>query len=111
MTIIVHAGTNNIRETAPKSLIHNTMTALNEIQKLNQSAHVVFSSVFRRKGQNEKVQRFNHLIEQELSLHGFDFIDYSNIYFSNLWEGGLHLNDQGIRKYAGNISNLLEMVG
>ena len=63
--------------------------------------------MFRRKEHNEKVQKFNHLIEQELSLHGFDFIDNSNIYFSNLWKDGLHINDQGIRKYAGNICNFI----
>ena len=55
--VIVHAGTNNIRESAPESLVHDTTTALNRIQKQNPSAHVVFSSVFRRKEHNEKVQK------------------------------------------------------
>ena len=102
--IIVHVDTNNIRESAPEPLVVDTMTALNKIQKQNPSAHIVFCSVFRRKKHNEMVQKFNHMIEQELSLHGFDFIDNSNIYFSNLWKDGLHINYQGIRKYASNIN-------
>ena len=79
--IIVRAGTNNIGESAPEPLVVDTMTALNKIQKQNPSAHIVFSSVFRRKEHNEKVQKFNHLIEKELSLHGFDFIDNSIFIF------------------------------
>ena len=105
--IIIYAGTNNIRESAPESLVHDTMTALNRIQKQNPSAHIAFSSVFRGREHNEKLQNFNHLIEQELSLHGFDFIDNSKIYFSNLWKDGLYINDQGIRKYGGNICNFI----
>ena len=105
--IIVHAGTNNVQDSSPETLVQETMTTLNKIQKQNPSAQVVYSSVFRRKEHNEKVQKFNRLIEEEVSLNGIDFIDNSNIYFSNLWKDGLHINDQGIRKYAGNISNFI----
>ena len=79
--IIVHAGTNNVQDSSPETLVHETMTTLNKIQKQNPSAQVVYSSVFRRKEHNEKVQKFNRLIEEEVSLNGIELIDNSNIYF------------------------------
>ena len=105
--IIIHAGTNNAQDSSPEILVHETMTTLTKIQEQNPSAQVVYSSVFRRKEHNEKVQKFNRLIEEEVSLNGIDFIDNSNICFSNLWRDVLHINDQGIRKCARNISNFI----
>ena len=105
--IIVHTGTNNILKSTPEELCDSTMTALKKIQQSNPNAQIAFSSVFRRKEENGKVQKFNKLIEEELSLNGFDYVDNSNILFSNLWTDGLHINDGGIRKYAGNVSKYI----
>ena len=62
--IIAHDGTNNIGESAPESLLHYIMIALNKIQKQNPSAHTASFSVLGRREHNEKVQKFNHLVEQ-----------------------------------------------
>ena len=105
--IIVHAGTNNILKSTPEELCDTTMTTLQKIQQSNPKAQIAFSSVFRRKEENGKVQKFNKLIEEELSLNGHDYLDNSNILFSNLWTDRLHITDGGIRKYAGNVSKFV----
>ena len=48
------------------------------------------------------------MLEEELMLNGFDVIDNKNILFSNLATDGLHINQGGARKFAGNIINFIK---
>ena len=80
------------------------MRTLKKIKQSNPSAQIAFSSVVRRREEDGKVQKFNKLTAEELSVNGFDYLNNSNILFSNLWTDGFHINDGGIRKYSGNVT-------
>ena len=108
--IVVHAGTNDIKSSNPEELSDAIIETLNKIQQNNPSSQIAYSSIFRRNDKNDltpnrKVTEVNKIIEEKLNLHGFDFINNSNILFCNLWKDGLHINDGGIRKFAGNLSS------
>ena len=108
--IVVHAGTNDIKSSNPEALSDAIIETLNKIQQNNPSSQIAYSSIFRRNDKNDltpnrKVTEVNKIIEEKLNLHGFDFINNSNILFCNLWKDGLHINDGGIRKFAGNLSS------
>ena len=105
--IIVHAGTNNLRDATPKDLTEKIVTTLDKVQKSNPTARIAFSSILKRSDDqslNAKGKKVNELLEDELSIKGMDIIDNNNIMYSNLWKDGLHLNDGGVRKYSANVS-------
>ena len=107
--IIVHAGTNNLSFATPQQLSTDIIKTLTEIQENNRNSKVVFSSVFKRqdRGLNLKIIQLNKILDEELALNGFDVINNDNILFTNLAKDGLHLNEGGIRKYAGNLSKFM----
>ena len=105
--IIVHAGTNNLRDSTPKDLTETVVNTLDKIQKSNPTARVAFSSIFKRNDDqslNIKGKKVNELLEEKLSIRGMDIINNNNVLYSNLWQDGLHLNDGGVRKYSANLS-------
>ena len=104
--IIVHAATNNVASTNPQELCKETMEALGEIQKNNPKAKIAISAVFRRKESN--VNQLNELLAEKLPLDGFDMIEIDNVLFSNLKSDGLHLNEGGVRKFAGNLNKFIK---
>ena len=109
--IIVHAATNNVASTTPQELCKETMDTLGAIQKNNPKAKIAFSAVFRRKDSHElnsKVTQLNELLSEKLPLDGFDMIENDNILFSNLKSDGLHLNEGGVRKFAGNLNKFIK---
>ena len=98
---------------APRSnFAKKVADTLKKIQDNNPKSRIGFSATFRRKDDLHliaKVTKVNKLLEEELALNGIDFIDNSNILFSNLWEDGLHINDgEGVRKFSGNISRFMK---
>ena len=107
--IIVHAGTNNLSSTSPEQLSTEVLDTLQKIQDNNKQSKVVFSSVFKRtdKGLNLKIIKLHKILNEELTLNGFDIIDNDNIHFSNLAKDGLHLNESGTRKYARNLCKFM----
>ena len=105
--IIVHAGSNNLRDSTPKDLTETIVNTLHKIQKSNPTARVAYSSIFKRNDDqslNIKGKKVNELLEEELSIGGMDIINNNNVLYSNLWQDGLHLNDGGVRKYFSNLS-------
>jgi len=46
--IIVHAGSNNLRDSTPKDLTETIVNTLHKIQKSNPTARVAYSSIFKR---------------------------------------------------------------
>lgn len=109
--IIVHAGTNNLRDSTPKDLTETIVTTLDKVQKSNPTARVAYSSIFKRNDDqslNAKGKKINELLGEELSIKGMDIIDNNNIMYSNLWKDGLHLNDGGVRKYSANLSKFVK---
>ncbi len=109
--IIVHAGTNNLKTTSPEALSEEVIETLDYIKNGNRHAQVVFSSIFKRKDElhlNAKVIQTNKILKDKLLLKGYDFIDNDNILFNNLALDGLHINQGGLRKFAGNISKYIK---
>ena len=41
-------------------------------------------------------------------MHGFDIIPNENILYSNLNNDDLHLNEGGVRKFAGNLLQFIK---
>ena len=69
-----------------------------------------FSSIFKRSDElhlNAKVIQTNKILKDKLLLQGYDRIDNDNILFTNLAKDGLHINQGGLRKFAGNISKYI----
>ena len=95
--------------TSPEQLSTEVLDTLQKIQDNNKKSRVVFSSVFKRtdKGLNLKIIKLHKILNEELTLNGFDIIDNDNIHFSNLAKDGLHLNEGGTRKYASNLSKFM----
>ena len=109
--ISIHAGTNNVDNSSPEQLCEDVVETLNKVQANNPKARIGFSSIFRRKDDQNlhtKVTKVNTLLEDELALNGIDIIDNSNILFSNLWKDGLHINDGEVRKSSGNPSRFIK---
>ena len=105
--IIVHAGTNSLRDETPKELTEKIVATLDKVQKCNPTAPIAFSSILKRSDDqslNTKGTKVNELLDDELSIKGKDIIDNNTIMYSNLWNDGLHLNDRGVRKYSANVS-------
>ena len=104
--IIIHASTNNVSKTSPEELSEEIMATLDKIQENNPRAKIVYSAAFRRKDSHElnaKICQVNKILSEEIPAHGFDIIPNENILFSNLSNDGLHLNEGGVRKFAGNL--------
>ena len=109
--ILIHAGTNDIKSTEPEALADEVLDTMMQIQEKHKKAQIVFSSIFRRKYNyqlNAKVSKTNEILKETLFLNGFDYIDNSNILFSNLAkDDGLHINEGGMRKFASNVNRLI----
>ena len=108
--IIVHAGTNNLKSATPVQLSNEIIETLDDIKSNNPGAQVVFSSIFKRSDElhlNAKVIQTNKILKEKLLLQGYDLIDNDNILFTNLAKDGLHINQGGLRKFAGNISKYI----
>ena len=107
--IIMHAGTNNLRDSTPKEIAEKVMKAFKNIKKRNPKARLAYSSIFRRKGiaaangMNVKAFQTNKILKEELMLLGIDFIDNENILYGNICEDGLHMNQGGAKRFARNV--------
>ena len=69
--IIVHAGTNNLRDSTPKDLTETVVNTLDKIQKSNPTARVAFSSIFKwndDQSLNIKGKKVNELLEEKQAL-------------------------------------------
>ena len=87
------------------------MDTLGATQKNNPKAKIAFSGAFRKKDSHEvnsKVTQLNELLAAKWSLDGFDMIENDNNLFSTLNSDGLHLNEGGVRKLAGNLNKFIK---
>ena len=83
---------------------------LTYIQARDPDCQVAYSSIFKRKDNPEFRcgEEVYDNIKERLTQRGIDFIDNSNILFSNFYRDGLHLSTQGgVPKYCKNLSNYL----
>ena len=104
--IIMHAGTNNLRESTPEQVAEKVMKTFKNIKKRNPKAQLSYSSIFRRKGtaaasgMNVKAFQTNKILKEELMLLGIDFIDNDNILYGNICQDGIHVNQGGAKGFA-----------
>ena len=109
--IIVHVGTNNLKEGNSMKITDKLDKCLTYIQARNPDCQVAYSSIFKRKDNpefNKCGQEVNDKIKDRFMQRGIDFIDNSNILFNNLYRDGLHLSTEGgLPKYCKNLSNYL----
>ena len=79
--IIMHAGTNNLRDSTPEEITEKVMKTFKNIKKRSPKAQLEYSSIFRRKGtaaangMNAKAFQTNKILKEEFMLLGIDFID------------------------------------
>ena len=112
--IIVHAGTNNLRDSNPQEVAEKVMKTFKNIKKRSPKAQLACSSIFRRKGtaaangMNVKAFQTNKILKEELMLLGIDFIDNDNILYGNICEDGLHINQGGAKRFARNVKKCVE---
>ena len=107
--VIIHVGTNDLKNSKPEELSTGILTALKKIQENNPDAKIAYSSIFRRKDElNKLAMSVNKQIAEKLMLNGFDLIENENILYSNLAQDGLHINTGGARKFASNLSRFIK---
>ena len=107
--IVVHAGTDNLSTTSPEQLSKEVLYTLQKIQENNKESRIVFSSIFKctDKGLNPKIIALHKILNEELTLNGFDIFDNDNIHFPNLAKDGLHLDEDDTRKYASSLNKFM----
>lgn len=102
--VIIHVGTNNLKNSNPEELSTGILAALKKIQENNPDAKIAYSFIFRRKDElNKLAMSVNKKIAEELMLNGFDLIENDNILYSNFAQDGLHIN-----KFASNLSRFIK---
>ena len=112
--IIMHAGTNNLRDSTPEEVAEKVVKTFKKIKQKNSKAQLAYSSIFRRKGNaaangmNVKVFQTNKILKEELMLQGIDFIDNDNILYGNICDDGLHINQGGAKRFARNVKKYVE---
>ena len=103
--IILHVGTNNLRNEEPQQIAEKIVDLGNAIERETPSTKVTVSSLILRKDDdqlNRKVIKVNNSIRTFCNSKGWDFISNDNIDSDCINRGGLHLNGRGVYKLACN---------
>ena len=96
--IIVHSGTNDLKQNEPESIVEQILDIGHVIHSISPKTKICFSGVIKRSDDNElnaKVGEVNGLSKFACSEFGFDYIDNSSKDVSCLNRSGLHLNRRG----------------
>ena len=108
--IVLHVGTNNLRDDRPKD-IKKKIAGVVEVIKNNQpSTSISISSIIQRaddRSLKKTVEETNKAIRTYYSTNGLDFICNDNINDQHLNTGGLHLNRKGVYDLVGNFRKYL----
>ena len=94
--VIIHCGTNNLRNESPESVANKIVDLAMETKKRTQ--YVAVSSLVLRTDSKEldaKRAKINTLLERYLERLPVDYIMHENILSKHLDNWGLHLNFQG----------------
>ena len=108
--IVLHVGTNNLRDDRPKD-IKKKIAGVVEVIKNNQpSTSISISSIIQRaddRSLKKTVEETNKEIRTYCATNGLDFICNDNINDQHLNTGGLHLNRKGVYDLVGNFRKYL----
>ena len=110
--VIVHVGTNNVKDENPKRVKAKIGELVDTIRNEQPSAKIVLSSIIRRndgRSLNGSIDQVNRGVESVCRQRGLDFISHDNIPEDCLNNGGLHLNRKGVFSLANNFRKYLSL--
>ena len=106
--IVLHVGTNDVRDKQPKEIVDGIMKIQDIIKKESPEAVVAVSELIHRNDKAEysqKVKKVNILLAKACRQYSCDYIEHTNIQDKHLNPYGLHLNKFGTRVMAKNFVN------
>ena len=110
--IILHAGTNNLRDEGPARQIAENLMRLALDMKVGTNDVMVSGLIARNDDEDlhQKLMEVNEVLEMECMRYGLCFIDNRNISATqHLNGGGLHLNYQGTTILASNFVDHIKL--
>ena len=104
--VILHAGTNNLRENTSAENIANEIVKLSTKLKTDKNEIIVSSIIERRDNMQDKVKQVNHFLNIKCQEQNLPFIINDNIKSdTHLKPIGVHLNKAGSSLLASNFIN------
>ena len=110
--IVLHAGTNNLRNEEPARVIADKVMKLALDMKGNENDVMVSSLIARADDEDlqQKLMQVNEVLEAECQRYNLCFIDNGNISpTQHLNAGGLHLNYKGTILLASNSTDHIKI--
>lgn len=104
--MILHIGTNNCKNQTPDEVLHELLQLKNYISSVLPTCTVIISQPIARYDDRKSSESVKSLIKK-LNLLEIPMIDNSNIEDKHISNGGLHLNQHGIKRIALNIITFL----
>ena len=105
-TVIIHTGTNDLRNIENDEIINNIMNIV-ELCGNHGAKNVYVSAITFREQFDEKVSSINNFLQHKQTLHNFTFIENNNITHEHIWKDKIHLNTHGTINIANNFINAL----
>ncbi|CAH3185505.1 unnamed protein product, partial [Porites evermanni] len=96
--IILHVGTNNIRNESPRSVAEGIVNLVSQIQHDSPTTHLAISPLLPRSDNldfNDKIREANNIFKSFCSSRGLTLLRINNIDLTCLNRRGVHLNSKG----------------
>ena len=95
--LILHMGTNNIRDDDPREVAEGIVNVAFQIEQNSLNTNISISSILLRsdKSLNDKINETNKILRSLCKSKGWPFLDHRSIDISCLNRRGLHLNRKG----------------
>ena len=109
-SIILHVGTNDLKNLSPKQVANGIANLGSQISEESPNTNIVLSSIILRTDNPQlaaKAAEANKLINSLCSKNKWKFINHSSINSSCLNSRGLHLNRKGTSYVAKNLSQFI----
>lgn len=107
--IIIHCGTNDLKEMEPKEVAEGIVDLAREVLQTNDTKVTISELVVRSDYlTNNKVKSVNKLLNKFCHQNKWDIISHSNISTNDLNRGGIHLSPKGNSLMFTNIVNHLK---
>ena len=110
--VILHVGTNNVKNDNPKRIKGKITELVDAIRKEQPTVKIAFSSIVHRtddRSLNRCIDQVNRSMESFSTQSGVDYISQGNISEDCLNSGGLHLNRRGVFNFASNFRKYLNV--
>ena len=110
--VILHVGTNNVKDDNPKRIKGKITELVDAIRKEQPTVKIAFSSIVHRtddRSLNRCTDQVNRSMESFSTQSGVDYISHDNISEDCLNSGGLHLNRKGVLNFASNFRKYLNV--